>query len=176
MSSYFPRIILICPAAIKANWGTSPIADLFVGDNIELRIQSEDYTRTEEGSDSSFEDYFNGVGYKQSPKRIGFNIAVKDRRDELALALKELSRLSSASSYTTFTPVVVRDYIRVENRADYVNGYTERSGKIWIENLTATVQQGKLLCTPTTVVEQPQGGRFNNGFNLRFLSQVKTMS
>lgn len=170
--TYFPRIVIVCPPSIKANWGTSPIADLFVGNDLHLRVQSDAYTRVEEGTESAFEDYFNGVGYNQSPKRIGFNIAVQDKRDELALAIKELSLLSLGNNYRTFTPVTVLDYLRVETAADYAAGYTTRQGKIWIESLTATVQKGKLL-RAVPVVEQPQTGRFNNGFNLRFLSTYK---
>lgn len=172
--SYFPRIVIACPASIKATWGTSPIADLFVGNDIHLRVQSDAYTRIEEGTESAFEDHFNGVGYNLSPKRIGFNISIQDKRDELALAIKQLSLLSIPTTYLTFTPVTVLDYLRVENAADYVAGYTTRQGKIWIENLTATVQKGKLLCA-TPAVEQPQIGRFNNGFNLRFLGTYKQL-
>ncbi len=172
--SYFPRIVIVCPPQIKANWGTSPIADLFVGNDIHLRVQSDAYTRVEEGTDSVFDDFFNGVGYNLSPKRIGFNIVIQDKRDEVALAIKELSLLSIGANYRTFTPVTVLDYLRVENVADYAAGYTTRQGKIWVENLTATVQKGKLLCA-TPAVEQPQVGRFNNGFNLRFLSAKKVV-
>lgn len=174
MSAYSPRIVIICPSSIKTNWGTSPIADLFIGNDLELRINPNNYTRVEEGGESSFRDFFSGVGYDRAPKRIGFNIAVEDKRDELALALKELILLSSAPNYIDFNPVTIRDYLRVENRADYLNGYTTRTGRIWIENLTATYQKGKLICA-TPVVEQPQTGRYNNGFNLRFLAVNKTV-
>jgi hypothetical protein len=170
--SYFPRIVIVCPPQIKATWGTSPIADLFVGNDIELRIQSEAYTRIEEGTESAFEDHFNGVGYNLSSKRIGLNIAIQDKRDELALAIKELSLLSLGNNYRKFKPVTIFDYLRVENAADYAVGYTTRQGKIWVENLTATVQKGKLLCA-MPAVEDPQVGRFNNGFNLRFLGAYK---
>lgn len=170
--AYFPRIVIICPPQIKASWGTSPIADLFVGDDIHLRVQSDAYTRVEEGTESAYEDFFNGVGYNLSPKRIGFNIVIEDKRDELALAIKQLSLLSVPTTYRTFTPVTVRDYLRLENAADYAAGYATRQGKIWVENLSATVQKGKLLCA-TPAVEVPQVGRFNNGFNLRFLGVYK---
>jgi hypothetical protein len=170
--SYFQRVEIICPPEIFSTWGTSPIADLFVGGNLQLRIQPSDYTRIEEGGSSEFNDFFNGVGYRQSPQRIGFNIAIQDKRDELALAIKQLSRLSLGTQYRDFKPVTVRDYCRLETPADYTTGYTTRKGRIWVENLTATVNRGKLICA-TPAVEQPQLARLNQGFNLRFLSSQK---
>ena len=143
-----------------------------MGNDLHLRVQSDAYTRIDDDTDSKFEDFFDNVGYNLSPKRIGFNIAIQDKRDELALALKELVKLSVSSNYRTFTPITVYDYLRPENKADYDRGYAIRTGKIWITNLTATVQKGKLLCA-TPAVEVPQIGRFNNGFNLRFLGVYK---
>lgn len=170
--SYFQKIIIICPPSIVATWGTSPIADLFVGGNIQLRIQPDNYAPIEEGTASQFNDFFNGVGYNHSPQRVGFNIAIQDKRDELAIALKELVRLSLGTQYTNFTPITVLDYLRVETAADYTAGYTTRIGKLWVENLTGVVQRGNLICA-TPPVEIPQMGRYNNGFNLRFLSSKK---
>jgi hypothetical protein len=171
--TYFPKIVIICPPSIKANWGTTAIADLFTGNNLELRIQPDTYTRVEEGTQSTFNDFFDGVGYNQSPVRIGFNIAIQDKRDELALAIKELSKLSLGTKYTDFQTVTVWDYLRPENAADYQAGYAIRVGKIWIENLTATVQKGNLICATPHPIEQPQAGRYNSGFNLKFMSAKK---
>lgn len=170
--TYFQKIVIVCPPQISANWGTSPIADLFVGNNIQLRVQPDHYTRTEEGTASGFNDFFSGVGYNHSPQRVGFNIAIQDKRDELAIALKELAQLSLGTQYTNFTEVTVLDHVRVDSTADYIAGYTTRTGKLWVENLTGAVQRGDLICA-TVPVEIPQVGRYNNGFNLKFLSSKK---
>jgi hypothetical protein len=172
--SYIPKIVIVCPAAISSVWSTSAIADLFVGGNIHLRVQPDAYTRVEEGTASNFNDFFSGVGYNQSPQRIGFNIAIQDKRDELAIALKELAKLSLGNEYVDFKPVTVLDYCRVEDSADYALGYTIRTGKLWVENLTGTVQRGNLICS-NPPVEQPQTGRYNNGFSLRFQSLKKSV-
>lgn len=171
--SYFQRLTIVCPPIIKATWGATPIADLFVGDNLELRIQPDNYTRVADDSGgSAFNDFYNGVGYDVKPQRIGFNIAIQEKRDELALAIAQLSKLSLGDNYTNFKPVTIHDQIRIEDHADYVRGYAIRRGKLWIENLTGTVQQGQILCA-TPIIETPQAGRLNNGFNLRFLSTYK---
>lgn len=171
--TYFQKIVIVCPPQISATWGTSPIADLFdSAGNLSLRIQPDHYTRIEEGTASQFNDLFNGVGYNHSPQRIGFSIAIQDKRDELAIAVKELARLSLGTQYTNFSTITVLDYIRVDNAADYAAGFTTRIGKLWVENLTGTVQRGNLICA-TPLIETPQAGRYNNGFTLKFLSSKK---
>lgn len=172
--SYIPKIVIVCPAAISSFWSTSAIADLFIGGNINLRVPPDTYTRVEDGTASQFNDFYNGVGYNQSPQRIGFNIAVGDRRDELAIALQELAKLSLGTQYTDFKPVTVLDYVRLDDSTDYARGYAIRTGKLWVENLTGAVQRGNLICSQPPV-EQPQIGRYNNGFSLRFLSLRKSV-
>lgn len=170
--TYFQKIVILCPASIRANWGNTPISDLFVGNNIQLRIQPNNYARIEEGEKSKTVDYFNGVGRNVAPQRIGFNIAIQDRRDELLLAIKELAALSIPTKYRNFKPVVIYDYIRLEDLTDYQRGYTIRIGELWAENLTGTVRRGELICA-SPPLEFPQAGGFNEGFNLRFLSLYK---
>lgn len=170
--SYFTKIVIQCPTSIVVNWSGSAISDLFSGNNLTLRVQPQTYSRIEEGEKSKFSDFFSGVGYIQAPQRVGFSVAVADRRDELAIAIKELSKLALTNGFTNLTPITVLDYCRVETKADYDRGYTIRSGQIWAENLTGTISKGQLICgTPS--LEIPAVGRYNDGFTLKFLSTHK---
>jgi hypothetical protein len=172
--SYIPKIVIVCPAAISSVWASSAIADLFIGGNIHLRVKPNSYKQIIEGTTSQFNDRFNGVGYNQSPQRVGFDVSVDDHRDELAIALKELAKLSLGTEYVDFKPVTILDYCRVDDSADYARGYAIRIGKLSVENLTGTVQRGNLICS-NPPVEQPQVGRYNEGFQLRFLSLKKSV-
>jgi hypothetical protein len=174
--AYFARIVVSCPPSILANWISTPIADLFNASGLNIRVQPQTYTRIEEGEKSKFNDFFNGVGYQQSPQRVGFNLAVADVRDELAIALSEISRASLGSGYTDFSAIDVLDYCRLDTKADYDRGYTIRRGQIWVENLTGTIRRGQIECNHVrgiSVVESPSLGGYNNGFNLKFLSLNK---
>jgi hypothetical protein len=169
--SYFTKLVIQCPAQVVANWNASAIADLFSGNNLSLRIQPQTYSRIEEGERSKFNDFFSDVGYIRSPQRVGFSVAVADTRDELAIAIKEISAYS-VETFVGYRPITVFDFCRVENKADYDRGYTIRTGQIWAENLTGTIQRGTLVCgTPS--LEVPEIGRYNNGFTLKFLSLYK---
>jgi hypothetical protein len=173
---YFPRIVISCPPSIIASWRPTPIGDLFDSGNLTIRIQPQTYTRIEEGEKSRFNDFFCGVGYQQSPQRIGFSVAVADVRDELAIALSELSRLGLGNQYVDFTPIDVLDYCRLDDSADYARGYAVRRGQIWVENLTGTITAGRIECSEgrgVTITELPTQGRYNNGFSLKFLSLNK---
>lgn len=172
---YIPRISINCPPQIVANWINTPIADLFNGNNLNLRVQPETYTRIEEGEKSKFNDFFSGVGYQLAPIRVGFSVAIADRRDELLIALSELSRLSISAGYKYFAPINISDYCRLETIEDYTRGFAIRSGQIWVENRTAIVKRGRISCTESQgsspiIVEHPIGGGYNNGFTLKFIS------
>ena len=171
---YIPKIVIVCPTEISAVWSTSAIADLFIGGNINLRVKPNSYKQIQEGTASQFNDFFNGVGYNQSPQRVGFDVSVDDHRDELAIALQELAKLSLGTQYVDFKPVTVLDYCRMDDSTDYNRGYAIRVGKISVENLTGTVQRGNLVCS-VPPVEQPQAGRYNDGFSLRFTSLQKSV-
>jgi hypothetical protein len=172
--SYIPKIVIVCPTEISAVWSTGPIADLFIGGNIHLRVKPNSYKQITEGTASQFNDFFNGVGYNQSPQRRGFDVTVDDHRDELAIALQELAKLSLGTQYTDFKPVTILDYCRVDDSADYARGCAIRVGKISVENLTGTIQRGNLICSQPAI-EQPQLGRYNEGFSLRFTSLKKSV-
>ncbi len=172
--AYIQKISIVCPPQISSVWSTSAIADLFSGGNINIRVKPNSYKQIQEGAASQFNDFFNGVGYNQSPQRIGFDVSVDDHRDELAIALQELAKLSLGTQYTDFKPVTILDYCRMDDSADYARGYAIRIGKISVENLTGTVQRGNLICSQPPI-EQPQVGRYNEGFNLRFLSLKKSV-
>lgn len=168
----FPRIVIVCPPQIKADWGNTQIGNLFDGDNLSLRINPESYTRIEEGENSKFSDYFSGAGYQQSPQRIGFQVSVVDSRDELPIALMQLSKSRLGAGYTDFSPLTIYDYCRPESKQDYDRGYAVRVGQIWVQNLSASRQKGRILCD-TPPIEYPQAGRYNSGFTLKFLSVYK---
>jgi hypothetical protein len=179
--SYFPRISIACPAQIVANWESTPIGNLFdIDGNINLRIQPQTYTRIEEGEKCRFNDFFSGVNYQLSPQRIGFTVKVEDKRDELLIALSEVSRLSIGSGYRFFVPINILDYCRLDSFTDYAQGFTNRQGQIWVEDRTGAVKRGKIVCNESAIgdpviTEFPTGGGYNNGFTLKFLSLKKEL-
>jgi hypothetical protein len=170
--SYIQAITIITPPEVASIWSPR-ISDLFVGNNLSLRVAPEDYTPVVEGTQSSFSDYFNGVGYQVSPVRVGFIINVRETRDEFLQIIDAISRWSLPISYATFKPITIFDPLRVEPE-DYAQGYTVRTGALWAEDRTATTRKGNVACT-VPPQEFPDGGKYNSGFKLKFLSTKKTI-
>jgi hypothetical protein len=171
--SYIQAMTIIAPAPVAAVWAATRIGDLFDGNNCNLRVEPNDYSYVTEGGNSAFSDYFNGVGYTVSPTRIGFTINVRETRDEFLQFIDALSKWSVATNYGNFQPISVIDRLRVEP-VDYATGYTVRTGAIWAEDRTGTTQQGRIVCA-TPPVEYPSGGKYNQGFKLKFLSSSKQL-
>jgi hypothetical protein len=170
--SYIQAITIAVPVEVASVWSPR-ISDLFVGNNLSLRVAPEDYTPVNEGTQSSFSDYFNGVGYQVSPVRLGFIINVRETRDEFLQTIDAISKWSLSTNYVNFKSVTVYDPLRVEPE-DYAQGYTIRTGALWAEDRTATTQKGNIVCTvPPT--EYPDGGKYNSGFKLKFLSTKKSI-
>lgn len=173
MSSYPQKLVIFCPRHLKNKYGEA-IADLFnVDGNLELIVQMENYTRLEEGSGSEYADYFNGTGVNLSLMRVGFIVNVTDQRFELRLAIEEIRSLSLSTNYGIYVPLRVRDYCRVEY-SDYVQGWTERVGKIGSVEDGAkgggTNKSGVRHCNSAEVPDV-NSRLYGGGFKFRFLER-----
>ncbi len=171
--SYIQAITIVVPAEVSSVWSPR-ISDLFTGNNLSLRVAPEDYTPLIEGTQSSFSDYFNGVGYQVSPVRVGFIINVRETRDEFLQIIDAISKWSLPTNYVDFRSIVILDPLRIEPE-DYAAGYTTRTGALWAEDRTATTQKGNIVCT-VPPLEYPEGGKYNSGFKLKFLSTKKSIN
>ena len=176
---FAPKLVFVCPSIIASNWNPAVnprIADLFEGGNIAVRVDANRYTRITEGSSSSFIDFYNAVGVDRHPQRVGFSVKITDTRDELYLALKQLSRIPLATNTLTYSPVTIIDYCRCDDYADYTRGYASRIGMLTIEEINGVNRRGILQCVGGVATESAQLGGFNNGFTVKFMSSNKVLN
>jgi hypothetical protein len=159
------------PEAIANYWKTTTIADLWQGNNLHLRIRDGDYGRRTMGEGVSTRDGFRSVHAVAGPKQSGFQAKIRDSREDLWIAFKDLAEYSAGDGYE-IRPFTILDFCLRETRADRALGYRMRFGYIpsdGLEDLTGSATEGYLRCeTKEEVITQPVQ-RLGNGFTFRFM-------
>ena len=185
------KVVFVCPAHFLSTWATTQIAPMFNSQgNLEIRTEPADYTAVWEGESSSYYDYFSpyAAGITLGTRRYGFNLKVKDQREEIYLALKELATLSTSTGYANYALTTCFDYHRVDEEANgnlwaaYQRGYTIRQGKIMVfDGVGGSTRSGYINCTHTPgsppaiteMVDNSPYKRFSTGFSVKFLEYRK---
>lgn len=184
------KVVFVCPPHFMTTWATTQIAPMFnTQGHLIIRTPAEDYSAVTEGEASSYYDYFspNLAGVTLNTRRYGFTLQIKDQREEIYLALKELATLSTSTGYANYTTITCFDYHRVDCGtgnlwAAYQQGFTTRVGKIMVfDGVGGTVRTGRMNCNestiPPTITEVPENSpyqRFGKGFSVKFLEYQRS--
>ena len=184
------KVVFVCPPHFMTTWATTQIAPMFnTQGHLIIRTPAEDYSAVTEGEASSYYDYFspNLAGVTLNTRRYGFTLQIKDQREEIYLALKELATLSTSTGYANYTMITCFDYHRVDCGtgnlwAAYQQGFTTRVGKIMVfDGVGGTVRTGRMNCNestiPPTITEVPENSpyqRFGKGFSVKFLEYQRS--
>ncbi len=128
------------------------------------------------GSGIEVKDGFSSVYATAETKLSGFQVKVRDTREDLWLALKDLAEYCVNDEFNII-PLTIHDYCLRENRADREKGYRVRVGYIpgdGLEDIGGSVTDGYVACnsssgtvTYTDVVAQPVL-HYGNGFSFKF--------
>lgn len=159
-------------------WKTSSIANMFSATGeLAIRAPAGDYTRTTNGDSNNYVDGYTTAYIQVATRRIGFDLTIKDTRDDIYLCLKELADYcikQTAQDIGYAKTMVVYDFHRMEDRIDRDRGYAIRTGNITLlDGAGGTILEGYSDCEGNDY-RKPGGTRFNaQGFKVSFLQVAK---
>lgn len=172
-----PKLAIICPDSIANYWRTTTIADLFQNNTLILRIREGDYTRRTVGTGVEVKDGYSSIYSTAETKQSGFQVKIRDTREDLWLALKELADYCAGDGFNII-PLTIYDYCLRESRADRDRGYRIRIGYIpgdGLEDVGGSVIDGYVACNSssgkpvyTDIVAQPLLN-YGSGFSFKFM-------
>lgn len=156
-------------------WQKTSIAELFEASNLVLRIRDGDYSRRVVGDGLQVKDGFTSFYGMAAIKQSGFQVKIRDTREDLWLALKDLAEWSIGEGFT-IRPLTIQDYCIRETRIDRDRGYRLRVGYIpgdSLDDVTASSTEGYVNCnTRQEFISQPVV-RYGNGFSFKFMELAK---
>lgn len=177
-----PKLVIVCPDAIASYWRTTSIADLFQSNNLVLRVRDGDYARRTVGSGVQAKEGFRSVYATAETKVSGFQVKIRDTREDLWLMLKDLAEYCAGDGFEII-PLTIYDYCLRENRTDRERGYRLRVGYIpgdGLEDIGGSATSGYVACNDsvqpvayTDVVAQPVQ-HYGNGFSFKFMEIDRT--
>ena len=101
-------------------------------DYLALSVLPDEYTRTEEGSKTSFVDTFNIPYIAPNLIRVGFQASIAENYWNVRSCLEFIAIAQVSTAYNNFSQVTVLDYIRPEVE-DYATGFTQRVGMLMLD-------------------------------------------
>jgi hypothetical protein len=171
-----PKLVIGFPEELAAYWRNTNIADLFEASNLVLRLRDGDYSRRVVGDGLQVKDGFTSFYGLAAIKKSGFQVKIRDTREDLWLALKELAEWSVNDGFT-IRPLTVQDYCIRENRADRDRGYRLRVGYIpgdSLDDVSGSATEGYVNCeTKQEFISQPVV-RYGSGFSFKFMEVENT--
>ncbi len=171
-----PKLQILFPEELAVYWRNTSIADLFEASNLVLRIRDGDYTRRVVGDGLQVKNGFSSFYGLASIKQYGFQVKIRDTREDLWLALKDLAEWSVGDGFN-IRPLTIKDYCLRETRSDRNQGYRLRVGYILsdsLDDVTSSSTEGYVECqSQQEFISQPIM-RYGSGFSFKFMETETT--
>lgn len=172
------KLLVQCKTEIITQFNVPEVyIDSTTGSYLKLFIIPEEYTRTIEGDKSSLVNTYTTSLLFPKLIRVGFTtkVAIDDWR--VCAALSFLAKSSVSTSYTTYTPITVLDYVRpeIEDFKKVGDSFTERKGLITVDEGTGLVELDQYKYDEEDKLIKEKAPLSNGGFSFKFVEVNKRL-